>query len=111
MPLRRSLISCRLLIHTEPYWQKAITDGSVKALTIDGAYVLIRYFGGLMIILSGVDDVDELVLADLIDCLYEVVCKILGGGGRNDSSITEAENFCKLSLSIDEMFPQVRVCT
>ena len=99
------MVSCRLLIHTEPYWQKATVDGSVKALTIDGVYVLFRFLGGLMIILSGIDDVDELVLADSIDCLYEVLCKI--GGGRNENITLEDENFCKLSISVDEMFPQV----
>lgn len=96
----------RLLLHTEPYWQSTIVDGSTKSVTIDNVYVVFRVIGSYLMLIGGINEVDELILADVIGCLQKVLSEILGDC-RDESSIMDAENYAKLSVSIDEMMPQV----
>ena len=101
------LLSHRLLLHTKVYWPDAVSDGCIRTVTIDDMYIVFQAVGGLMVIISGMDDTDEMMLADVMNCLVQVMSETLGEG-HNENSIVDTENFAKLSICIEEMVPEVR---
>ena len=73
---------------------------------IDDVFVVYQAVRGLMIIIAGIDDTDEMILADVMNCLVQVMSETLGEG-HHENSIVDTENFAKLSICIDEMVPEV----
>ena len=60
-----------------------------------------------MTVIAGIDDTDEMILADVMNCLQQVMSETLGEG-HLENSIADSENYAKLSICIDEMVPEVR---
>ena len=60
-----------------------------------------------MTVIAGIDDTDEMILADVMNCLQQVMSETLGEG-HHENSIADSENFAKLSICIDEVVPEVR---
>ena len=88
------------------YWQDAVSDGCIKTLAMDDVYIVFQAAKGLMIIIAGIDDTDEMILADVMNCLLQVMSETLGEG-HHENSILDPENFAKLSICIEEMVPEV----
>lgn len=84
----------------------AVSDGCVRTVTFDDVHVVFQAVGGLMTVIAGIDDTDEIILADVMNCLLQVMSEILGEG-HHENSIADTENFAKLSICIDEMVPEV----
>ena len=103
-------MSHRLILHTKVYWPDAVSDGCIRTLMIDDVFVVYQAVGGLMIIIAGMDETDEMILADVMNCLVQVMSETLGEG-HNENSIVDTENFTKLSICIDEMVPEVSSST
>lgn len=59
-----------------------------------------------MIILCGLHDIDEPILADIMLCLQLVLTETLNGC-RHESSLTDVENYAKLTILVDEIVSQV----
>ena len=97
----------RLLLHIKVYWLDAVGDGCVRTVTFDDVYVVFQAVGGLMTVIAGIDDTDEMILGDVMNCLQQVMSETLGEG-HHENSIADSENFAKLSICIDEMVPEVR---
>ena len=89
------------------YWLDAVSDGCVRTVTFDDVYVVFQAVGGLMTVIAGIDDTDEMILADVMNCLQQVMSETLGEG-HLENSIADSENYAKLSICIDEMVPEVR---
>mmetsp|Transcript_9957 Transcript_9957/g.9679 ORF Transcript_9957/g.9679 Transcript_9957/m.9679 type:complete len:148 (+) Transcript_9957:58-501(+) len=91
-----------LLLHTEPYWQKAIKDNCIHAITIDDIYIVFQVFGGIMVLISGTNDIDELILSQIMICFHQVLMDILDKS-LLESLILDIENYAKICVAIDEM--------
>ena len=98
--------TCRLQIHSEPYWRRAVSDGAIRAVSIDGIYVVFQAFGELMILIGGVDEADEHVLGEVMECFKHVATNVLDGVFEA-SAIQSPDKFSKLCVGIDEIFSQV----
>ena len=98
--------TCRLQTHTEPYWRRAVSDGAIRAITIDGVYVVFQATGELMTFIGGVDDADEHVLGEVMECFKHVATNVLDGAFEA-SAIQSPDKFSKLCVGIDEIFSQV----
>lgn len=84
-----------------------IEDGSIRCLTMDETYVVFQPLGIFMILISGLDDIDELILADVMQCLQQAVSENFGGF-RNENCILDVENYANFSVLVDEIVSQVR---
>ena len=59
-----------------------------------------------MVLVNGVDDIDELILADVMNCLQQTLSELFGN--CRESSILDIENYAKLSVLVDAIVCQVR---
>ena len=91
-----------LTLHTEMYWDNAIANGMKNTVPIEGKCVIFQALGNFIIFIAGVDGVDELILADVMDCLVQVLIVILDGC-YTESQILSPERFGKLCIAVDDM--------
>ena len=79
----------------------------MRSFKMDETYVVFQGLGSIMVLMTGVDDIDELILADVMNCLQQTLSESFGAS-RLDSSILDIENYAKLSVLVDEIVCQVR---
>ena len=81
------------------------STSSSTSSTSSEIHVVFQCIQDYVLIVSGTDDVDETILSSILDSLVSLLM-ILLDQKLTESSLANADDYTKLLLCIDEMFPQ-----
>ena len=90
--------------HTLTLSSTSSTTSSTSS-TSSEIHVVFQGIQDYVVIVSGTDDVDETILSSILDSLVSLLM-ILLDQKLTESSLANADDYTKLLLCIDEMFPQ-----
>ena len=68
-------------------------------------YVVFQGIQDLVLIASGTDDIDEIILSSILDSLVSLLTTLLDHK-LVESSLSNTDTYTKLLVCLDEMFPQ-----
>jgi hypothetical protein len=81
------------------------SSSSSTSSTSSEIHVVFQCIQDYVLIVSGTDDVDETILSSILDSLVSLLM-ILLDQKLTESSLANADDYTKLLLCLDEMFPQ-----
>jgi len=82
-----------------------LSSSSSSSSSSSEIHVVFQGIQDYVLIVSGTDDVDETILSSILDSLVSLLM-ILLDQKLTESSLANADDYTKLLLCIDEMFPQ-----
>ena len=81
------------------------SSSSSSSIPLSDIYIVFQAIQDIVIIVSGTDDIDEIILSSILDSLSSLLM-VLFDQKLIESSFSNADSFTKLLLCLDEMFPQ-----
>jgi hypothetical protein len=76
---------------------------------VDGRYVGLQRFGGLIMIMAGTEDTDEILLAMYLDVVRDIAKEELGN--HSERSLLDSEKYGKLIMALEEFCPHGEIAS
>ena len=82
-----------------------LPSSSSSSSSSSDIYVVFQGIQDLVLIVSGTDDIDEIILSSILDSLVLLLTTLLDHK-LVESSLSNTDTYTKLLVCLDEMFPQ-----
>jgi len=95
----------RLRNSNKRYTLRLPSSSSSSSSSSSDIYVVFQGIQDLVLIVSGTDDIDEIILSSILDSLVLLLTTLLDHK-LVESSLSNTDTYTKLLVCLDEMFPQ-----